>query len=243
MSILKTIGRGIAAYYTGGASEAYFNAYDAQQNNKAITANNRTNNQLQYDFAQKGIQWRVNDAKKAGIHPLAALGANTNSPSFAGQPVSGSTTGDFVKARNDSYMKATHELSLKSMEADNVLKLAQASKLAKETQQINSVQPMFRQVYDNNPDSKTYGKKIWIPHEDIAESMEGTGAFWSSVYSSSSSALFNKQKQLEKQRRIKEHRKKTKQRGKYGYFRMKVPDGTGGYKYVHKKSPYPYADD
>lgn len=31
----------------------------------------------QKQFAQKGIQWKVEDAKKAGIHPLFALGANT----------------------------------------------------------------------------------------------------------------------------------------------------------------------
>lgn len=33
----------------------------------------------QKEFAQKGIQWRVADATKAGLHPLAALGANTMS--------------------------------------------------------------------------------------------------------------------------------------------------------------------
>lgn len=33
--------------------------------------------QYQKDFAQYGIRWRVADAKAAGIHPLAALGANT----------------------------------------------------------------------------------------------------------------------------------------------------------------------
>lgn len=32
---------------------------------------------LQKQFAQKGIQWKVADAKAAGIHPLYALGANT----------------------------------------------------------------------------------------------------------------------------------------------------------------------
>lgn len=37
----------------------------------------------QREFAQHGIRWRVNDAQKAGIHPLAALGANI--PSY--QPV------------------------------------------------------------------------------------------------------------------------------------------------------------
>lgn len=32
---------------------------------------------LQKEFAQNGIQWKVKDATKAGIHPLYALGANT----------------------------------------------------------------------------------------------------------------------------------------------------------------------
>lgn len=37
------------------------------------------NIQLQKDFAQSGIQWRVEDARKAGVHPLFALGAQTHS--------------------------------------------------------------------------------------------------------------------------------------------------------------------
>lgn len=32
---------------------------------------------MQREFAQNGIQWKVADAKKAGVHPLYALGANT----------------------------------------------------------------------------------------------------------------------------------------------------------------------
>lgn len=36
---------------------------------------------MQYDFAKNQIQWRAADAKAAGIHPLAALGASTHSPS------------------------------------------------------------------------------------------------------------------------------------------------------------------
>jgi len=41
---------------------------------------------LQKEFAQSGIQWKVGDAKAAGIHPLYALGANTvsYSPSTVG---------------------------------------------------------------------------------------------------------------------------------------------------------------
>lgn len=34
---------------------------------------------LQKQFAQEGIQWKVADAQKAGVHPLYALGASTHS--------------------------------------------------------------------------------------------------------------------------------------------------------------------
>lgn len=37
------------------------------------------NYDAQKEFAQNGIRWKVEDAKKAGIHPLYALGASTSS--------------------------------------------------------------------------------------------------------------------------------------------------------------------
>lgn len=41
---------------------------------------------LQREFAQNSIQWRVNDAKKAGIHPVSALGSQgiSYNPSYVG---------------------------------------------------------------------------------------------------------------------------------------------------------------
>lgn len=45
---------------------------------------------LQREFAQSGVQWKVEDAKKAGVHPLYALGAQTTSFS----PVSVGATAD-----------------------------------------------------------------------------------------------------------------------------------------------------
>lgn len=37
------------------------------------------NEALQKEFAQNGIRWRIQDAEQSGIHPLAALGAQTHS--------------------------------------------------------------------------------------------------------------------------------------------------------------------
>lgn len=53
------------------ASDGTFlqNQFNAQMNW------NREQAQMQKDFAQQGIRWRVEDAKAAGLHPLAAIGA------------------------------------------------------------------------------------------------------------------------------------------------------------------------
>lgn len=59
-----------------GSAGSYFE-------NKSI---NDQNKDMQYDFAKNGIKWKVDDAKAAGIHPLAALGAQTISPTASFQP-------------------------------------------------------------------------------------------------------------------------------------------------------------
>lgn len=65
------IGQMIGATLGAGAS-----IYGAWKNNKTQKSTNDQNINLQREFAQNSIQWRVNDAKKAGIHPLYAIGAN-----------------------------------------------------------------------------------------------------------------------------------------------------------------------
>lgn len=51
---------------------------DAQEDaNAAQQYQAERNMQLQKDFAQQGIRWKVDDARAAGVHPLYALGANT----------------------------------------------------------------------------------------------------------------------------------------------------------------------
>lgn len=60
-----------------GGMFANFNAQkDANQANRDIANQNIAN---QKEFAQKGIRWKVADAKAAGLAPLAALGAQTTS--------------------------------------------------------------------------------------------------------------------------------------------------------------------
>lgn len=97
------------------------------------------NIKLQKQFAQEGIQWKVADAKKAGIHPLAALGAQTHSfaPVSAGDggfAQAGQDLGRAIDAtrskpeRLDAYTAETQRLTVQRMGLENELL---ASKIAK----------------------------------------------------------------------------------------------------------------
>lgn len=93
----------------------------------------------QREFAQNGIQWKVNDAKKAGIHPLYALGAQTvsYSPVTAGTDFSaiGQNLGRAMDAtrtgsqRIDAYTQTVQELQLKRMGLENELLSSQIANI------------------------------------------------------------------------------------------------------------------
>lgn len=66
--------------------------FGKSSNDNATDANlqiNAQNNELQREFAQNGIRWKVADAKAAGLHPLAALGATGASFTPSGIQISG----------------------------------------------------------------------------------------------------------------------------------------------------------
>jgi len=104
----------------------------------------KQNIQLQKDFAQHGIQWRVEDAKAAGIHPLAALGAQTTSfspISVGGDPLAAGISGagqDISRAVNatrgasarlDAYTKTVQDLNVRRMGLENDLLASQIAKI------------------------------------------------------------------------------------------------------------------
>lgn len=68
-----------AAAIGGSLLAADQNRKSSNQAVDAQTQFNRDNIALQREFAQQGIRWKVDDAVAAGLHPLAALGAQTHS--------------------------------------------------------------------------------------------------------------------------------------------------------------------
>lgn len=66
---------------------------DSQKAADAATRRNKQTDRLQREFAQNSIQWRVEDAKKAGLHPLFALSGGGASYSPGSVMVDGSGAG------------------------------------------------------------------------------------------------------------------------------------------------------
>lgn len=66
---------------------------------------------LQREFAQSGIQWKVADAKKAGVHPLYALGAQTIAASPAYIPGDSSGIADAAQSIGQGVSQAAERAS------------------------------------------------------------------------------------------------------------------------------------
>lgn len=126
---------------------------------------------LQKEFAKNGIRWKVADAKAAGLHPLAALGAQTTAytPGYVGDTGSqndysflgeaGQQIGRAIdakataeeRARNRDYQEKANDLTLENMQLQNdalkmdmVTRLARDAERAVNTQQQVPVMPSFR---------------------------------------------------------------------------------------------------
>lgn len=123
-------------------------------NAKAAMRASRLNLKHQERFAKRGIRWRVKDALAAGIHPLAALGAQTNSfsPSFvSGNPGDGMIEAGRIRAagadsmgqsigraatalgdiddRNSAYLMKMQELQLQNATLNNAVLASQVANL------------------------------------------------------------------------------------------------------------------
>lgn len=99
--------------------------------------------QHQKEFAQSGIQWKVKDAEKAGIHPLYAMGAQTTSyqPTSVGGtdfgiPDAGQNIGRAIDATRTTNGKANalaltaSQIQLEGLRLDNELKRTQLASAA-----------------------------------------------------------------------------------------------------------------
>lgn len=99
----------VAAAIGSSIIETGANLLGGWLNRNAQEKANEKNAALQREFAQNGIQWKMEDAKKAGVHGLYALGAQTMSasPSYVGD----TSLGSAVAASGQSVSRAAHAAS------------------------------------------------------------------------------------------------------------------------------------
>lgn len=98
MGIFSFIGDTIGSVLSARSSE---NAKDAS------VAMSSADREMQERFAKEGVRWRVADARAAGLHPLAALGAQISSPSPTAVGITPDTSmGDYARRTGQSLDRA-----------------------------------------------------------------------------------------------------------------------------------------
>lgn len=117
---------------------------------KAQKEMNYANMELQKEFAQNSIQWKVQDAKKAGIHPLAALGASgyTAAPSFVAPDTS----------RQSSEMRSHFGAALSRFQEEQMESQSEMDKLQLENQRLENLK-LSKEIAQigQSPTSKAFG--------------------------------------------------------------------------------------
>lgn len=155
LGFLGGIVSGIGSMF-GGAQAASGARKGAKISAKATMRASRLNLKYQKKFAQKGIQWKMKDAKKAGINPLAALGAQTMSfaPSFVGTGDGGAAAagaalqegyagmgqgfGRAIEAYQDSNTRSENNMYLRALQAKQIENMdLQNQALASQIQLMN----------------------------------------------------------------------------------------------------------
>jgi len=169
MSIFSALGgivQGIGSIF-GGSQAASGAKKGAHISAKSQMKAARLNLKYQKQFAQKGIQWKVKDARKAGINPLAALGAQTMSfaPSFVGTGDGGHAAagaalqegysgmgqgfGRAIEAYQDSNTRSENNMYLRQLQAKQIENMdLQNQALASQIQLMN--QPGQSPAYNQN---------------------------------------------------------------------------------------------
>lgn len=123
------------------------------------------------------LQWRMDDARRSGIHPLAALGVNPASgpsmsvgdtggggPDFGsiGQDLSRAISAQSTQDERDSKIK---DLQIESLQADNASKHIANATAASQLQKLQQVGPPFPGSTSFIPGQGNSGQVRVVPNE------------------------------------------------------------------------------
>lgn len=132
---------------------------------------------LQREFAQHGIQWKVEDAQRAGVHPVYALGASTSGPSIPvmedplGRSISeaGQSIARSVAAQESPEQRAQRHVALQLANATYAKDMAQADYYA-------SLASRARQEARAAPGMPAADPNLFVDPAAAAQVIGGAGA-------------------------------------------------------------------
>lgn len=132
MGLFGSIGSAI-----GGIASGIGSLIGANNSSASAEAINQANYEHQKEFAQNGIRWKVADAKAAGLHPLAALGAQT--PGYTPSAVVGDAPDfSFLRDIGQDVGRAIDAKSTAAERAANKAKIDQGTNLELEGKALDN---------------------------------------------------------------------------------------------------------
>ena len=116
------------------------------------------NYDAQKEFAQNSIQWRVQDAQKAGIHPLYAMG---QSPGYTpSSTFETNTMGEAVAQAGNSFANAMGQLGLMNAQLQNSKLQADVENAKIENK--NKELELYNKMVSNSLGQKRQHLQQWI---------------------------------------------------------------------------------
>lgn len=94
-------------YGLGSLIDGMFNLAGGYMNDKANEKQSQLDYERQKEFAQNSLQWKAQDAAKAGFHPLAALG--TQSASYSPSGMAGGGLGDALSNTGQALSRGVRQ--------------------------------------------------------------------------------------------------------------------------------------
>lgn len=148
-----------AAPVIGNMIGSQQNASSQDEANKINREQDQQNIAMQKEFAQHGVRWKVEDAKRAGINPLVALGGSTHSFSPVSVGAESSRPGDMavnmgqdisraIQATRTQNERQLVNLQLANAQADLDGKVIDNQIRASQLQKMNQTGPPMPSAMD-----------------------------------------------------------------------------------------------
>jgi len=159
---------GIGSLFGGGGS--------SREDRELAERQALRNEQLQREFAQHGIRWRVEDAKAAGINPVVALGGGGASYSPSAVSVGGGNEPNFGERLGSSMEQMGQGISraVKATSTESERQAMQMNELQLENQKLQNIALSQRITAQSQPVNPPFPEeRVKIPDMTYSRTKRG----------------------------------------------------------------------